>query len=209
MRRAGRVPGVVYGRGLEPVSVSVDTRELATFLRTSADGAALVDLTLTGNGDGQPRLCLVKEVQRDPVTRRPLNVDFLNISLDEEIAVTVPVVGEGEPIGVTEGGILEQALRQLSISCLPTAIPDEIRIDISGLAIGQALHVSDLGIPEGVTVEADPEEMVVRVSAPAMIEEEEEELPEGEVPEGEEAEAAGEEQPDAEGEGADEETDGD
>ncbi|NCO37551.1 MAG: 50S ribosomal protein L25 [Armatimonadetes bacterium CG_4_10_14_3_um_filter_66_18] len=187
LRRTGRVPGVVYGRGSDPKVLSVDEKELMGLLKTAAGSALLIDLTLSGNGQQSPLLCLVKEVQRHPVTRGLLNVDFLSISLTEQISVTVHIVGEGEAVGVeNSGGILEQNLRSLSISCLPTAIPDEIRVDISGLEIGDSLHVSDLPIPEGVTVEADESEVVFRVSAPSVVEDEAAEG-EGELAEGEAA----------------------
>jgi large subunit ribosomal protein L25 len=104
----------------------------------------------------------------------------------------VSIVGEREPVGVSEGGILEQPLHSVTVSCLPTEMPGELRVDIGEMAIGQSLHVSDLVAPEGVTIEADPAEVMFRVSAPALVEEEVEEVPEGEEVEGEEGDEEGE-----------------
>lgn len=191
-RRTGRVPGVVYGRGTTPVPLTVDAKELATLVAAAAGGALLIDLALSGSGEGQPTLCIVKETQRDPLSRAFLNVDFQSISLTQPLSVTVPIVGEGEPAGVEEGGILQQQTRDLQISCLPMEIPDTLSIDISGIAIGQSLHVSEIAVPEGITVETDLDEVVFLVSAPSLVEEEPEE---GEGLEGEEGEAVeGEEQ---------------
>lgn len=194
LRKQGRIPGVVYGRGTEPLPLTVDAKELSQLLRYAAGGALLVDLTVSGDGGGEPLLCIVKEVQMDPVSRNPLCIDFLSISVTEPITVTVQVIGEGEPIGVEQGGVLQQPLRHVTVSCLPLEIPAELRIDVSGIEIGHALHVGDLAVPEGVTVETDPSEVVFMVSAPTVLEEEEpEEAGEGEEGAEEAAAAEGEE----------------
>jgi len=203
LRKQGRVPGVVYGQGTEPIPLAVDTKELSLLLKRAAGGALLVDLTVAGNGDAAPLLCLVKEVQTDPLTRTPLNIDFLSISVTEPISVTVQVIGQGEPAGAEEGGVLQQPLRSVTVSCLPLEIPTEFTVDVSGLEIGQALHVRDLAVPEGVTVETDPSEVIFMVSAPTTVEEEEEGE---EVPEGEEG-AEGEDGEGAEGEASEESSD--
>lgn len=188
LRRAGRVPGVLYGRGADPKSLTVDAKELSTLLRAAAGGAVLVDLTLSENGETAPVLCIVKEVQTDPLTWAPLNVDFLRISMSETLSVEVPITGEGEPAGVDLGGVLQQQLRSIMVSCLPSAIPSEIVVDITALEIGQSLHVGELTVPEGVVVETDSGETVFLVSAPSVVEEEPEEPVEGEEDAGEDAE---------------------
>jgi len=191
LRKQGRIPGVVYGRATEPTPLMVDARELSQLLRHAAGGTVLVDLTISGNGEREPLLCLVKEIQTDPVTRKPLNIDFLNISVNEPISVTVQVVARGEPVGVERGGVLQQPLRHVAVSCLPLEIPSELTVDVSGIDIGHSLHVGDLTIPEGVTVETDPSEVVFMVSAPSILEEEEaEEVAEGEEEGAAEGEAA-------------------
>jgi len=195
IRREGNVPGVLYGKKTETTSVTLNARDLTDVLKVAAGSTALIDLTLAG---GSPQLCMVKDVQRDPVTRGFVSIDLQGISMDEQITVEVPIVGEGTPEGVTEGGILQQLMRTITVSCLPTNIPGDLTIDISGLAIGQSLKLSELTIPEGVAVDLDFEEAIFTVSAPAA--EEEVEAEEGvEGVEGEAAEGEGEA---AEGEGA-------
>ena len=137
---------------------------------------------------------LVKELQRDPIFGEPLHADLYAVDLTQALQVSVPIHLTGTAQGVSlGGGILDHALRELELECLPDAIPEEIAVDVSALDVGDSLHVRDLSLPEGVTLKSAPELPVVSVVAPGAEEEpvaaEEEEALEGEAPAAAEAEA--------------------
>jgi large subunit ribosomal protein L25 len=201
LRREGLVPGIVYGGGKEARHFQVSEREARTVL---LHGGALIDVKFDGSG-ATP--VVVKEEQRDPVRGSLLHLDLLEVKLDEEIQaeVTIEVVGAEEAPGVKEGGVLEHVTHQITIEALPTAIPDSIPADVSGMSIGDTLQLSALIPPEGVKFAlgegVDADEVTIATLSPPRIEEEpepevEEEAElvgeEGEVPEGEEAPAEGE-----------------
>lgn len=176
LRAEGRIPGVVYGQGSEATAVSVDWRELRQALSTDAGLNALIDLDL----DGDTRLSIVKEFQRDPVRRTVSHVDFLLISRDEAILVEVPIVLEGEAESVyREDGMVDQVLTLLPLRAKPADIPNEITFDISGLALGDTVRVSDLALPAGVEVDLEHDEPVVTTSVTRAAMEEEEGAVEG------------------------------
>ena len=195
LRAEGKVPGTVYGLGSDAVSVSVDWRELRHALTTEAGMNALINLEIDGHAS---ELTIVKEMQRHPIKRTVLHVDFLRIDRDVAIEVEVPITMEGEAEQVMrEGGLVEQALFHLTVKAKPGSIPNELTIDISSLTIGESLRVSDLALPPGVETDVDPEEAVAIGQAPQAVE-----LPEEEAAEGEEGEegAEGEGAPEGEGE---------
>jgi large subunit ribosomal protein L25 len=190
LRREGGVPAVVYGHGLEPLSVAVDRRELHAALHTEAGLNALINLQV--NGDEY--LTVARELQRHPVRGDIIHLDFIRISLDEAIEAEVPVEFTGIPIGVREGkGIVETPAASVVVSALPTAIPSHITIDITDLKVGDSARVADLPEIPGVTYVSEPEHLLVMVTLPAAAPAEEaaEEAAEGEeaaaeTPEGEE-----------------------
>ncbi len=169
LRRNRLVPANVYGRDKANALISIESREMEKAL---ASGEHLIDLNI---GDEQ-RVVIIKEIQKEPVKGYIQHVDFYEVSMDRAIDTTVPIILEGTLESVT--GVVTQILRELSISCLPGAIPDNIRVDISGMAIGDNLQVGNLDIPEGITVINDPDEAVVSIAAPTEIEEEAEEADE-------------------------------
>jgi large subunit ribosomal protein L25 len=187
LRAEGKVPATVYGLGGDAVTVSVNWRDLRQALTTEAGMNALINLQVDGH---ESELTIVKELQRHPIKRSVLHIDFLRVSRDVAIEVEVPIVLLGEAEQVTrEGGTVDQALFQLTISAKPGSIPNELTVDISGLTIGDAVRVGDITLPEGVETEVDAEEPVVIGSAPQA--EEVVEAPEGEeVEEGAEGEGA-------------------
>jgi large subunit ribosomal protein L25 len=193
LRGEGKVPGVVYGMGGDPITLTVEWRELRAALVTEQGLNAVIHLEL----DGASTPTLVKDMQRHPVRRNVLHVDFLRVDLDKTVDVEVPISLEGEAELVSrEGGVVDQMLTALLITAKPNDIPSGLSIDISGLEIGHALRVSDIQLPAGVTTSVDPEEAVVAAQHGVS---EADLIPEG--AEGEEGEAAeGEEG--AEGEGA-------
>jgi large subunit ribosomal protein L25 len=173
LRQAGRIPAVCYGRGRAPLSVSLDPRSLEKLLASSATGInTLIDLRVSGGGDYDGRVVLVKDLQRDPVSARALHADFYAVDLEQAIEVSVPIHVTGSAPGVMLGGILDHALRELEIECLPRAIPDQILVDVSSLEIGMSLHVRDLVLPEGVKLVSNPDLSVISVVTPAALEEE-------------------------------------
>lgn len=166
-RAEGRVPGIVYGKGMEPVAVSVDRREFVTALQTDAGLNALLNLTL--DGDTVPTLA--REIQRDPVRGTLLHVDFVKVDLKQEVEVTVPVHVIGESPGVAEGGVLEQPLHEVTVRCLPQEVPESIEADVSGLNIGDSLRVGDLSEAKSFHILNDPENAVISIMAPISEEE--------------------------------------
>jgi large subunit ribosomal protein L25 len=185
LRREGKVPGVVYGHGTEPVPVAVVARDLRVALTGEAGANQLLSLQ-TGTGT---YLTLAREMQRHPVAQTVTHVDFVIVRRDEVISADVPITLTGDAIEVHHGdGLVEQQLFALTINALPTAIPSAIEVDISGLTIGGSVRVSDLVLPEGVTTDVDPESAVVVGQPPRVVVEEE--VAEGEAEEGVEETAA-------------------
>ena len=201
LRRAGLVPGVVYGAGEAARAFQVNERDARDVI---VHGGALIDVEIEGEA-AVP--AVIKEQQRDPVRGSLLHLDLLEVKLDTEIEadVAIELLGTEEAPGVKEGGVLEHVTHELTISALPTAIPESIGADVSGMEIGDTLQLSALVAPEGVEFSlgegVDPDEVTIATLSPPRVEEEpepelEEEAElvgeEGEVPEGEEAPAEGE-----------------
>jgi large subunit ribosomal protein L25 len=172
LRRTGRVPGVLYGGGADPVGFSVDARELRIAL---AGSGAVVDLSIDG---AKPTPVVLKEAQRDPVRGDTTHVDLLRVRLDKPIHAVVPLelTGVEDTPGVKEGGILEQLTRELNVEALPTAIPESIVHELGALEIGDTLALEAIVMPEGVTLLDDPATTVASVSAPRLQTEEEAEI---------------------------------
>ncbi len=198
LRRQGKVPAIVYGRGLDPMSVAVSGRELYQALHTEAGTNAILSVEVDGD---EPVLAVAREIQRHPVRGEITHLDLIKVSLDVAIEAEVAIEYLGTPIGVRDDeGIVETIATSVMIEALPTAIPSSISLDISELQIGDALRVENLPTVDGVTILDDLDRPLVTVLAPRLPEEEEvvegEELLEGELVEGEpapEAEAAAEE----------------
>ncbi len=190
VRRAGNIPGVVYGIQ-DSTPLTIKPKELEALLGTRAGANVVFQLNVEGEAASE-RPVIVKELQRDPMRGDILHADFLEIRMDETIEIAVPLSLSGEAPGEKMGGTLSQLLRELEISCLPNAIPEQIEVDISEVEIGDVLHVRDLQIPEGVELVADPDDPVLTVIVPV---EEEEEVDEDELLD---VEAEGEDAPEAE-----------
>jgi large subunit ribosomal protein L25 len=157
LRGQGKIPAVVYGHGIEPLSVAVARRDLRAALTTEAGMNALIDLGV----HGQQHLTIVRDVQRDPVRNEVTHVDFLVVRRDEIIQVEVPIVLTGVAEEVKrEAGTVDQVLFVLTVSATPGTIPNEFVVDIAGMVIGDTVRVGDLSLPSGVTTEVDPEEPV-------------------------------------------------
>jgi large subunit ribosomal protein L25 len=207
LRRSGRVPAVIYGGGDDCLPISVDARELSHALRAAG---AVIELSLEGKSTN----AVLKDSQHDPVRGDTWHVDFLRVRMDVAIqtTVTLELTGAEEAPGHTEGGVLEQQLRELQIEALPGDIPENITYDVSGMELNDTVHVSDLAAPDKVTILDDPESVVASMNLPRLeVEEPEVETETEVVGEGEEGEAvegeAAEGQAEAEGAGEGEKPD--
>jgi large subunit ribosomal protein L25 len=165
LRQVKRIPAVVYGGPRGPIPVVVNPLELLAVLEAGEN--VLINLSMTGGETPQTSVVILKDLQRHPVKGSPLHADFQEISMERKIRVEVPLLLSGEPTGVKDkGGILEHALRQLSVECLPLSIPDRIVLDVTALDIGDTLHVRDVTVAEGVRILDDGARVVASVLAP-------------------------------------------
>jgi large subunit ribosomal protein L25 len=198
LRKEGKIPAVVYGRGSTPVSVTVDGRELRTALSGQAGLNALLSLDI----DGTSHTALATQLQRHPTRGTVTHVDFQIVDRNQAISVDVPVelVGEAEKVAQGGGRVIAD-LGTLTVNATPATIPQVIEVDITELTLGHVIRVADLTLPSGVTTDVDPETPVVTGLAPRTTSAE---GVEDEVAEGEAAEAAAEGDATAEAEGGDE-----
>lgn len=170
LRQVGRIPAVYYGRGEEPIPLVVTLRELEEVIDRAEGSNVIVDLKVEGDA-GADRKALIREIQRDPVVGNILHLDLQHISLTERIVVEVPIVLLGTPTGVKDGGgILEHLLREVEVECLPTDIPSRLEVDVSGLNIGDSLHVSDLKA-DRVVIRTEADRAIAAVVPPTILEE--------------------------------------
>jgi large subunit ribosomal protein L25 len=169
LRSEGHIPGVLYGRGMEPISVTVERREFR--LALSGPAGANTVLALQVGGTSYP--AVVKEMQRHPIRRTVNHVDFLQVNMNEEITVHVAVRLEGESKAVAAmGGLVDAAVDHLEVSCTPTDMPNEFVIDITDMQPDTVIRLSDIPMPKGVTALGDPDMAVVTVlTTAAEIEE--------------------------------------
>lgn len=189
LRRSGFVPGVVYQVGGPSLALSLPDRELRRALQEGRTG--VIDLTV---GDGPARPVLLKDWQLHPVRLDVMHVDFVQVDLTQEIEAPVAITLEGDAVGVRDGGVLDQPLREVVVSALPDDLPDHISLDVQALEIGGSVTVADLTAPAGVTIVTDTETVIASVVAPtveAAPEEAEVEGGEGAAPSAEQGEDGG------------------
>lgn len=160
LRRDEMVPGVVYGKGMDPVAVSIKYRDLLAAL--AGEGGQNNLITLVGGGLDQS-MAIIADLQRDAVKGTYKHVDLHRVNMKEKLRVTVPIVLKGTAHGVKEGGLLDFAHHELHVECLPANIPDHIEIDITDLKIAHSIHVSEITLPEGVKVLDNPKTPLVSV----------------------------------------------
>lgn len=203
IRKEGNVPGVLYGRGEETLALVINPGDLKQALSTEAGENTLLEIVVENDSEKIKKLSLLREIQYDFITSKPIHFDFQTLDVSKKITVNVPVVITGKSKGVIEGGILEEILREISVECLPKDIPNSFEVDVSELEIGHSIHVNILEVTEGVDILHEDDDTIVTVQAPRVevIETEEEEEIEGE--EGEEA-AEGEEGEDTQEESSEE-----
>lgn len=196
-RREGRIPAITYGPDTKPVGVAIDDREFRAAMRAGISGSTIFNLTI----DGKSSKVILREIQRDPVTSNVIHLDFLTISMNKPIHVSIPVNYIGTPVGVkVDGGIMQVTMRELEISVLPSHLPETIDVNVEELHIGESIHVRDISVAEA-TILAEEQRTMVVISAPtivkAAVDEEAEEGEEG--VEGDEEAAEGDAEAKAEG----------
>ena len=167
LRHSGLIPAVIYGSGKPAVPVSVDPHSL----REALHGGTHAVLDVVVEGHKRPHVAIVKELELDKVKHTVTHVDFQEIKLTETIETNVAVELEGTPVGVKMGGgLLDVVTREVAVSALPTEIPERLVFAVEGLDIGDVAHVSDLQVPDGLTVHTDPDEVLCSVLAPRVAE---------------------------------------
>ena len=177
LRRDGQVPAVIYGRTRAPLSLAVPARDFDRLLEKFAAENTVIELTI----DGAMSRTLIREIQRHPVKRNVLHVDFQELVVGERMVVRIPIVLQGTPEGVrNSAGILSQVLQELECRVDPLNMPSHITVDVTPIAIGHSIHVSEISVPDGVEVLDDPGSTIAVVAAPK---EEEVAPPAGEAPE--------------------------
>lgn len=165
LRRAGKVPAVLYGRKRGAVSLQIDDRTFQTLLRNYGSNV-LINLVL-GNDDEQT--VVIKDLQRHPVKRNVLHADFQRISLDEKITTQVSIETVGTPVGVRDGGVLTVTRRQVSVNCLPLDTPEFIRINVEDLSIGDSFRVSDIEIDDMIEILENETTQIAAVIEPKVV----------------------------------------
>ncbi|HZP43026.1 MAG TPA: 50S ribosomal protein L25 [Candidatus Binatia bacterium] len=169
LRRAGTVPGVIYGPKRKATTVGVRADEFEAKL-THLEGSHLIRVRADGDAELNDRMVLVREIQRHPVSGEVLHADFYEVDLTERLVVSVPLRFVGKAEGVVAGGILQPVMREVEVECLPTEIPEVFEVDVTRLGIHDAIHLAELTLPEGVTLVGDGSQTLVTVLPPTVEE---------------------------------------
>ncbi len=179
LRRANFIPAVLYGLKKDPVNIKVDAKKFKEILRSEGTLNLIFDISI--DNSKKTESVILKDMQRDPISRDFLHLDFLRIEMEKEVETSVPIeiINDDIAIGVKEeGGVIQHSLRELHVSCLPRDIPDSIKYDIQELKIGDSVRVGDIEVEDNIKVLNDPNEVVVSVIHPSQLIEEEEEVEE-------------------------------
>lgn len=170
LRRTGYIPGILYGRGVTPLALAVSENDLSRLLKEEGRSSGIIDLH---SGDEEPRPAIIKDIQRDPVRRHVIHVDFQQVSMTEEIEAKVPIVVVGEENITKKGLLVQHQAHDLEVKCLPEKIPEHFTVDVSDMGVGHVVRAMDIQVPEGVKLLVDPDEIVLSIVAPKRAEEEE------------------------------------
>jgi large subunit ribosomal protein L25 len=165
LRASGKIPGIYYGHGKKNIPVTMNELTLRPLYKTSA--THVINLKLS---DGSTHTCILRDVQFDPVTDKPIHFDLFGLSENKELTIEIPVVVKGTAKGVKDGGMLQHVMHKVRVSCLPKNIPDHIEVDVENLDINKSLHISDLSIPN-VTILENEKSTVVAVVPPTILKE--------------------------------------
>lgn len=171
MRVAGTIPAILYGAKQTPISMGISTKEFNRVIHSGAGENVVLTLKFAGDKN-EAKTAIIKEIQRDPVTRNIVHIDLLAISLKDKIKVNIPIMVTGDAPGIKEGGILEYVLREVEVECLPTHIPEHIMVDVSSLKINESIHVRDLKQEDDqIKVLTPADRMLVSIVPPTVLEE--------------------------------------
>ncbi|HZU84457.1 MAG TPA: 50S ribosomal protein L25 [Polyangiaceae bacterium] len=190
IRMEGRIPAVCYGRGHDPILLSIDPRELLKALDPEKRANTVIALNVDGAGKQEKLTVMLRDWQRDPLKGNVVHADFVQVKMDQEVHATVPLVIVGKAEGVKLGGTLHQVFRTLEVACTPDKIPTKIDVNVEALGMGDALHVRDLSLGEGVRPLIDPGQTICTVTAPKAEKAAEAAPAEGAAAEGAAAEGA-------------------
>ncbi len=165
LRNEGKIPATLYGKGIDSRSIELNLDDVVQLLKTPGGRLALIDLKVDGKAEkGHP--AMIQSIQREPIGKKIRHIDFHRISMNEPVTATVPITLVGEAPGQGEGGVIEQPTSDVQVKALPDKVPSHIDVDISGLGLGQSLHVSDISLPAGVEMLSAPDNVVVTVRLP-------------------------------------------
>jgi large subunit ribosomal protein L25 len=171
-------PAIFYGPNTQPLSLSIKYSDFQAIVAERKGEHIILDLIIESDNERDKRTVMVKELQIDPIKNTYLHADFYEISMDRELSIDVPVRLINTPIGVTQGGILQQLRREVTISALPNKLVAYLELDVSGLEIGQSIHIRDINLPEGLKMTQEENETIAVVVAPALVVEKAEEVEE-------------------------------
>ena len=167
----GKVPGVIYGKGIETRTLEFERRELEKFLSTARRGTVIVKMSVTDGAGAKDSFAVLKDVQTDPATDSVIHVDFYEVALGQKFRIEVPLKLRGKAAGIELGGVLEQVIRSLEVECTPDSVPEFLEANVSHLGIGQSLHLADVVFPAGVhPVEKDMKMTIASVHTPKVEE---------------------------------------
>lgn len=169
LRRNERVPAVLYGHG-KSTAISMDLKDLKKILNAEGGEHALINLTLKDAKGSLERMALIKDFQTDPLSGGLIHVDLQEVAMDEKVKIPIAVHLTGSAAGVKEGGILQLAIRELEVECLPTQIPDHFEVNVSALKVNESIHVRDITPPQGVRILSDADATVVTIQPPISAE---------------------------------------
>ena len=170
MRREKDIPGIFYGPDSEPIMLSFKDGDLRKILKSAASENIIMGLELQSDKGVETKMVILKELQSDPLKDSYIHADFYEVSMDKELTLEIPIVFVNTPVGVTNGGILQHVRRELTIKCLPDKLIEKIEVDVSGLGIGESIHVKDVVFPEGITSPHEAHLTLAVVNAPTVSE---------------------------------------
>jgi large subunit ribosomal protein L25 len=178
VRKEGAIPAILYGKETGPIPIAVNLVDFKKALSTEAGENTLLELHIKRDTEEITKLALLRDIQFDYLTSRPIHFDFQEVLMKEKLTVKVPVKIVGKAYGVKdEHGILEEILREIEIECLPADIPNSFEVDVTQLGIGDSIHVSDLAVSENITILHDPDETIITIISPTVEKVEEVEVP--------------------------------
>ncbi len=177
MRRRGAVPASLYGKAKTTVPLEVELKGLANALKSDAGIRTIMDLQIEGGKKSDGGTAYIKAIQRDPISRKVLHIDFERVSASDLIVIQVPVIAEGTAVGAKEGGIFEQLLDELEIRTRADSMLPQLEVDITNMGIGEFIYATDVTLPEGAELVTRPDDIVIAIRPPQIVKEEEEEVP--------------------------------